>query len=92
MKILRLYILLFLSTIFLNLKMSINGDPFDFINSEVILIRSLDELVNKVSQENKIIIIFSYLNNFYGDTESDFYDMALIYTHLKRQFSHNKAT
>ncbi len=67
-----------------------NGDPFDYIRSDIIIIKDLDFLMNKINQEDKIIIVFSYINNYFGDTEFDFYNMAMIYSDLKKQFIYNK--
>lgn len=66
------------------------GDPFDFIHSDVILINDCDTFIQKVSQEDKIIIVFSYLNNHYGDSDFDFSNMAILYSNLKKQFATNK--
>lgn len=76
--------------IFNNNLLVSNGDPFDYIASDIERINNEIDFINKISQDNKIIIIFSYLNNFYGDIESDFYIMASLYTELKRQFAGNK--
>ena len=67
-----------------------NGDPFDYIFSDIVLINDAITFIKKVMQEDKIIVIFSYHNNHYGDTDFDFYDMAKTYSDLKKQFSYNR--
>jgi hypothetical protein len=67
-----------------------NGDPFDYINSDIIKITNIVDFTQKINQENIIVVVISYLNNNYGDIESDFYFMAIQYTNLKNQFAINK--
>jgi hypothetical protein len=67
-----------------------NGDPFDYISSEIRLINDAITFTSKIQQKNKIIVVIAYLNNYYGDTSNDFYAMATIYTDLKKQFANNK--
>lgn len=81
---------LLLIVLFKNNFMNNNGDPFDYISSEIPLIFDFSTFANKILEGNKIIVIISYLNNYYGDNHNDFYTMALLYTDLKKQFSNNK--
>jgi hypothetical protein len=88
--------LIYLSNIFLlivlfkGLFSSNNGDPFDYISSGLSVINDSLTFAHKILQRSKIIIVFVYQNNLYGDTNNDFYHMASIYTSLAKQFSNNK--
>jgi hypothetical protein len=79
-----------LIVLYKNNFMNSNGDPFDYISSDIPIILDASTFVNKILEGNKIIVVISYLNNYYGDNHNDFYSMALLYTDLKKQFSNNK--
>jgi len=79
-----------LIVLYKNNFMNSNGDPFDYISSDIPIILDSSTFVNKILEGNKIIVVISYLNNYYGDNHNDFYSMALLYTDLKKQFSNNK--
>jgi hypothetical protein len=67
-----------------------NGDPFHYINSRIKKINHYDEFMSILEQENVVIVIISYHNNFYGTSEKEFSEMAAIYEDLKKQFSGNQ--
>jgi hypothetical protein len=68
-----------------------NGDPFDYIGSDIKKISHQSDL-DLILEDNSesLVVIFSYLNYCYGSLASDFYEMASIYDQLKKNFSSNK--
>lgn len=72
-----------------------NGDPFDYISSDIKKINYWYDFNNLVIQQTIndlecFVIVFAYLNHCYGSVDSDFYEMALIYDSLKKNLSLNK--
>ena len=82
-----LNIILFLNNACINRN---NGDPFDYIGSNIEMLYNFQDFATCINQEDKIIVVISYINNFYGDKDSDFYLLAQIFSDLKRQFGSNK--
>lgn len=69
---------------------NINGDPFDFIKSTIKFIESKSDYDSIIGKPNKIIIFFSYNNNFYGNDYKTFSEIAQLYSEIAGSFSQNK--
>lgn len=77
--------------IYSNIAININnGDPFDYIHSRIKKINHYDEFMRILDQQDVLIVIITYHNNFYGTSEKEFAEMASIYEDIKKQFSGNQ--
>lgn len=66
------------------------GDPFNYIKSNILLLKNKTEFLNAINNEDFIVAIISYNNSFYGNEVDNFTKMIRIYQDIYTLFSNNK--